>query len=467
MVAAPARPRMPRAPHNSGLLDAHVAMHSPSAAGKKPCLQSFSSGVAPSIFSPKKQDRASLSALGAVRRRCSMLGRLWRGVFGSGTEQPSARCLVLPPHGAHDAVPSLDEGSIFFVGNATVIIRYGGFALMTDPNFLHKGAWPRRRRRSSLTARPVASASDAARVSSAPANTESHPFRAGEHAHLGYGLHTVRETNPVIELEDVGHVDFVLLSHMHEDHFDRIVEERLDKSIPIVTTAQAARRLASKGFTSTHALATWQSICITRTGSSSAIRVTAMPARHAPGLLHHFGALPETMGSMLEFGLLENGPEEREGNRECAAPADLPDHARGALGSAGVHVPMHPVFHLYISGDTLVHDELCEIPRRFPDVDVALLHLGGTRVLGLVVTMDAAQGVECVRIINAHRNIPIHFKDYDAFKSRLDEFRAAARAANIQDRIYYIEYGDTYRFVVPPARLQAAAGPSPARRIST
>ncbi len=31
------------------------------------------------------------------------------------------------------------EGSIYFVGTATTIIRFGGLTLLTDPNFLHKG----------------------------------------------------------------------------------------------------------------------------------------------------------------------------------------------------------------------------------------------------------------------------------------------------------------------------------------
>ena len=29
---------------------------------------------------------------------------------------------------------------------------------------------------------------------------------------------------------------------------------------------------------------------------------------------------------------------------------------------------------MYISGDTLIHERLREIPRRFPDIDLALLH---------------------------------------------------------------------------------------------
>ena len=43
---------------------------------------------------------------------------------------------------------------------------------------------------------------------------------------------------------------------------------------------------------------------------------------------------------------------------------------------------------------------LKEIPRRFPDIDVALLHLGGTMFFGLLmVTMDPEQGVEVIRLV--------------------------------------------------------------------
>jgi hypothetical protein len=31
--------------------------------------------------------------------------------------------------------------------------------------------------------------------------------------------------------------------------------------------------------------------------------------------------------------------------------------------------------------------------QRFPDIDAMLVHLGGTRILGVLLTMDGAQGV--------------------------------------------------------------------------
>jgi L-ascorbate metabolism protein UlaG (beta-lactamase superfamily) len=138
-----------------------------------------------------------------------------------------------------------------------------------------------------------------------------------------------------------------------------------------------------------------------------------MPGRHATRLVNW--ALPDVMGSMLEFQSMARGEK----------------------------------FRMYITGDTLVIDELKEIPRRYPHIDVALLHLGGTRVLGLLVTMDGKQGVEALRIVNPDRAIPIHYNDYDRFKSPLSEFQDEVQAAGLQDRMHYLKHGETYNFIVP------------------
>jgi L-ascorbate metabolism protein UlaG (beta-lactamase superfamily) len=111
---------------------------------------------------------------------------------------------------------------------------------------------------------------------------------------------------------------------------------------------------------------------------------------------------------------------------------------------------------MYITGDTLVIDELKEIPRRFPNIDVALLHLGGTRVLGLLVTMDGKQGVEAMRIVKPTLGIPIHYNDYDRFESPLSDFQEEVKAAGLEDRIHYLKHGETYTFEVQaPAAMKS------------
>lgn len=35
--------------------------------------------------------------------------------------------------------PDFHSGEVYFIGNATTLIRFAGFAILTDPAFLHKG----------------------------------------------------------------------------------------------------------------------------------------------------------------------------------------------------------------------------------------------------------------------------------------------------------------------------------------
>lgn len=283
-----------------------------------------------------------------------------------------AHVLHLPPGGAEGVD---DAGTVLFIGTATVLVRYAGLTILTDPNFLHRG----------------------------------------DRVHLGYGLHATRRTEPALSLDELPDVDVVLLSHMHEDHFDRVVSERLDRRLPIVTTGHAAAILRKRGFGAVHALSTWGALQVDR--GSTRLTITSTPAQHGPAYVHRL--LPPTMGSILDF--------ETEARR----------------------------FRMYVSGDTLPFEGLHEIPRRFPDVDLALLHLGGTKILGIVVTMDGDMGVEAMKIVDPQRAIPIHYDDYDVFKSPLDEFRRAVDAAGLGERVRYLGRGETYWFhprAVRPSR---------------
>ena len=274
----------------------------------------------------------------------------------------------LPPDPAA-AAPA--DGTLTFIGTATVLVRLGGFTFLTDPNFLHRG----------------------------------------EYAKLGYGLRSKRLTDPSMSIAELPPLDFVVLSHHHGDHFDEVAAAELDKRVPILTTPHAARKLRSQGFEAPVELETWESQAVVR--GDRTVRVTAMPGRHGPGALD--ALLPPVMGSMLDFQFA--------GQR---------------------------AYRLYITGDTLVHDRLEEIPRRYPDIDLALLHLGGTRVLGVLVTMDAAQGVRALQIVRPRTAVPIHYHDYTVFKDPLSTFKEAVTAAVLPTTVRYVEHGGTY--LLEPSR---------------
>lgn len=240
--------------------------------------------------------------------------------------------------------------------------------------------------------------------------TDPNFLHKGDHVHLGYGLKSQRVTEPAMELEQLPPLDFIVLSHLHEDHFDRIVEQRLDKTIPIISNPYAASALKKKGFEQARGIETWETFTVVK--GDAHVRINAMPARHAPMPLNHL--LPPVMGSMLEF---QDAGEQTN-------------------------------FRLYISGDTLLYDFLREIPRRFPAIDLALIHLGGTKIMGVLLTMDARQGVQALQIIAPKTAIPIHFNDYTVFKSPLDDFKQAVEAAGLTGSVKYLNAGETYTFAV-------------------
>lgn len=273
--------------------------------------------------------------------------------------------LRLQPKIADVEVP-LDRGSLFFVGTATVILRYGGYTILTDPNFLHKG----------------------------------------QLAHLGYGLFSRRRTEPALSIDDLPPIDFVLLSHLHGDHFDRVAMRRLPHDLPIVTTPHAARRLRRAGFRKAVGLTRWEATRVAKPGAYP-LTITAMPGRHGPPLFSRL--LPPVIGSFLEFA----------GERPL---------------------------RLYVSGDTIVYRDLAQIPLRKPAADLALLHLGGTRVLGVLVTMDAAEGVRALKLLRPRSAVPIHYDDYGVFRSPLSEFRQAVARAGLEERVRCVARGETLEF---------------------
>lgn len=66
--------------------------------------------------------------------------------------------------------------------------------------------------------------------------------------------------------------------------------------------------------------------------------------------------------------------------------------------------------------------------------------------------MDAEQGIEAVELFDAETNIPIRYNDYEVFQSPLSDFKEAVREADLEDRVAYVEHGDTFQFEVPAAR---------------
>ncbi|MGP4003239.1 MBL fold metallo-hydrolase [Streptomyces sp. 8N706] len=263
--------------------------------------------------------------------------------------------------------PPAGAAEILFIGNATLLIRYGRLTLLTDPNFLHRG----------------------------------------QYAYLGKGLLSRRLTEPAMTVGELpADLDAVVLSHLHGDHWDRVARRHLPRSLPVITTPHASRRLqALHGFSRATGLPTWENHVLVR--ERTQVRITALPGRHAPGAFQ--ALLPPVMGSLLEFG-------------EPGGPVRL---------------------RLYLTGDTLMFPGIREIARRCPDVHVAVVHLGGTRLPGgLLVTMDAVQGADLVQTVAPRRILPVHYNDYSVMKSSLRDFHEEARRRGFADAVLHCRHGE-------------------------
>ena len=236
--------------------------------------------------------------------------------------------------------------------------------------------------------------------------TDPNFLRRGDYAKLGGGLRSRRLTDPACTIDELPAVDFVLLSHHHGDHFDEVAQRELDKDLPILTTPHAAGKLRRQGFRAPVAMETWDQRTLEQDGET--LQVTSLPGKHAPDPLA--AVLPPVMGSLLE-------------------------HRRG-----------DDVFRIYITGDTLLHDRIHEIPRRYPDIDLCLLHLGGTRVLGVLLTMDGAQGTRMLELVRPRTAVPLHFDDYTIFKSPLADFRRAVADAQLDTDVAHVDRGETFEF---------------------
>jgi L-ascorbate metabolism protein UlaG (beta-lactamase superfamily) len=61
-----------------------------------------------------------------------------------------------------------------------------------------------------------------------------------------------------------------------------------------------------------------------------------------------------------------------------------------------------------------------------------------------------------LNFVNPREVIPIHYNDYEVFKSPLDDFKQAVEAAGFADRVRYLSQGETYNFEVAQSRWQRA-----------
>ena len=233
--------------------------------------------------------------------------------------------------------------------------------------------------------------------------TDPNFLHRGQRAYLGKGLWSRRLTEPSLQPAELPPLDAVLLSHLHGDHFDRIARHELDRDLPVLTTRSSARTLGRWGFAAADGLAPWEHRQLARDGQR--LTVISVPGQHAPGPAR--ALLPPVMGSVLEL----TSPDGR-------------------------------MQRIYVTGDTLHRPWLAEVTERCGPLDAMVIHLGGTRVLGLLVTMDGRQGADLVELVRPGVTVPVHHEDYGVFRSPLSDFVTAWQERRLPGELRTVGRGE-------------------------
>jgi L-ascorbate metabolism protein UlaG (beta-lactamase superfamily) len=207
----------------------------------------------------------------------------------------------------------------------------------------------------------------------------------------------VKTTGPALDLDAIGSIDVVLLSHdHHSDNLDPAGREFLPRAGRVLTTLEGAERLGGNAV----GMAPWSAVEI------DSLTVTAVPAQHGPDGTDHITG--PVIGFVLE-----------------------------APGAGKV----------YVSGDNASLAVVGLIADRLGPVDVAVLFAGAVslphRFEGAYLTLSSDRAAMAAEILGAQAVVPVHFEGWTHFTQGADALRAAFAGNGMTDRLALPERGGT------------------------
>ena len=253
------------------------------------------------------------------------------------------------------------------VGGPTLLVEAGGWRLLTDPTF----------------------------------------DPPGRRYAFGWGTSSVKTAGPALQVDELGTVDAVLLTHDHHgDNLDDAGRALLASAGTVLTTRSGARRLVRSGDVEPARVVGLSAGATTSLAAPGrpTIGVTATPGRHGPPLWR------PVVGDVIGFAL---------------------DGLDGGT--------------VWISGDTVLHRDLLDVAGRL-DVAVAVLHLGAVHfpVTGPVrYTMTARDAVRLCRVLRPRTVVPVHYEGWGHFtqgrRAAQEEFDRAPR--DVRDAVRWLDPG--------------------------
>lgn len=253
--------------------------------------------------------------------------------------------------------------SATWIGHATVLLQLGGLNILTDPIFSERAS-------------PVA----------------------------WFG--PKRKTPPAIRLNELPHIDVVIISHNHYDHLDLPSLRALDRQAGgpplLLVPLGVGDWLREQGLTNVRQLDWWQSVPVA--GS----RFHCVPVQHwsARGLFDRFQTL--WSGWVIE-------------SRADGEP-----------------------FTAFFTGDTGYSKDFADIHRRFGDIDFAMIPVGAYEPRWFMKHqhVDPAEAVRIHQDLGSKRSLGIHWGTFELTDEPLDEppqaLAAARKASGVPERDFVV-----------------------------
>ncbi|MFV1851926.1 MAG: MBL fold metallo-hydrolase [Thalassospira sp.] len=266
---------------------------------------------------------------------------------------------------------------ISWLGGATMLIDFDGHRILTDPTF-GEGE----------QAYFMADPNEMFDLAKGP--------NARDHA----------RTTPFPGL-DLSSVDLMIISHMHEDHFDQLAEKSLPKSLRTIVPTNDAENLAGKGFQNQMIMDWGQSTTITT--KNGQITVTVIPAHHSPNPQVN-AMLGKGNGYWLTF---ETGDWRKD---------------------------------IYWTGDTFPTDEVMAAVKTHGIPDILIPHMGAVGTTGPLgqISMGAEQVLQMADTLGQPNILPIHHSTYPLYLEPVS--RLIEQTDFAQTRIDLIAEGSTIAY---------------------
>lgn len=253
---------------------------------------------------------------------------------------------ALAAHAQTQDTPSAANGKVKItqIRNATLHVTYGGVRFLVDPMLSERHAWP------------------------------------------GFeGTVNSEERNPMVHLplpiEEIVDVDAVIVTHLHEDHWDEAARNLVPKGLPLFAQNEAdAETIRSQGFTDVRVLS----------DSSEFDGVQLIKTRGRHGTDAAYEKIGQLLGEVC--GVVFKQPNEKV---------------------------------VYLAGDTIWNDDVASVLAKHKP-DVAILNAGDARVVGI----DSGIIMGTADVLSVHRAAP----DTVLFASHMEAVNhCTVTRANLRD----------------------------------